>query len=86
MKTFIKWFAGFFEDKVGTASSKRLILYWAMFLLTYMTTKGMNGIPVNMEMYWTITGLILAGLGMVTSEFFKTKPFINASNQTGGTN
>jgi hypothetical protein len=71
---FFTWIKGAFEDQAGTASSKRVILYWSMFLLTYMVTKSIGGVPINMEVFWGIVGLVLAGLGLVTSEFFKSKP------------
>jgi hypothetical protein len=70
---FFSWFKGFFEDQNDGASSKRAVLFWAMGLLTYMTIKATKGVVVNMEIYWGIVGLVLAGLGMVTSEFFKSK-------------
>jgi hypothetical protein len=67
MKTILKWFAGFFEDQKGTASSKRAGFYWAFGLLTYMVVKG----TVNMEMFWGIVGIVLTLGGFVTTEFFK---------------
>jgi hypothetical protein len=73
MKKFWTWFLGFFEDQTGYASAKRAVLYWAMGLLSYMTIKGVNGNVITMEMFWGVVGLVLAGLGLVTSEFFKSK-------------
>lgn len=69
---FFTWFKELFEDQGDGASSKRAILYWAMGLITYMTIKDINGVDTNMEMYWGAVGLVLAGLGMVTSEFFRS--------------
>lgn len=68
---FITWAKGFFEDQAGGASSKRAILYWAMSLVTYITIKDVTGAKVSTEIYMGAIGLVLAGLGLVTSEFFK---------------
>jgi hypothetical protein len=68
---FFTWAKGFFEDQGNAASSKRAILYWAMCLVTYITYKDINGANPSMEIYLGSIGLVLAGLGMVTSEFFK---------------
>jgi len=75
MKKFIKWFAGFFEDQKGAASSKRAVLYWAMALVTYMVAKSVSGeSTMNMEIFWGLIGLVIVGLGLTTSEFFKNLP------------
>jgi hypothetical protein len=71
---FYKWFAGFFEDQKGSASSKRAVLYWAMSLLTYMVVKSTIGATMNMEVFFGILGLVIVGLGLTTSEFFKHLP------------
>ncbi|MFZ4523490.1 MAG: hypothetical protein ACOYNC_17435 [Bacteroidales bacterium] len=73
MKTFLKWAAGMLEDQQGAASSKRAGFYWAFALLTYMIVKSANGAQVNMEMFWAVVMIILAGYGLITSEYFKGK-------------
>lgn len=80
MKQFVKWFAGFFEDQKGSASSKRAVLYWAMGLVTYMTIKTTTGAVINMEIFWGIISLVVIGLGLATSEFFKNLPIKNNKN------
>jgi len=80
MSKFWKWFAGFFEDQKGSASSKRAVLYWSMGLLTYMVVKATAGATMNMEVFWGITGLVVVGLGLATSEFFKSLPIRNNKN------
>lgn len=77
MKTFFKWFAGFFQDQAGTASSKRATLYIALFFLwtiiQYVVTKDLP-FPDMMVLY-SVVGVILVCLGIVGAEFFKSKPF-----------
>ena len=81
MKTFFKWFSGFFEDQKGSASSKRAVLYWAMSLVTYMVVKNATTEAIlNMELFWGLIGLVVVGLGMSTSEFFKNLPIKNNKN------
>lgn len=67
MTKFFKWFAGFFEDQAGSASGKRIVLFWAMALVTYMIIKGVS----NMEMFWGVIALVITFGGYATSEFFK---------------
>lgn len=71
MKEFFKWAKGFFEDQTGEASRKAAVLYWSMGILTYQAIKSMNGAQIDKEMFWGFLGLVLAGLGMVTAEYFK---------------
>lgn len=78
--SFWKWAAGLLEDKSGSASSKRAGFYWALMLMTYMIVKSTNGAAVNMEMFWADISIILVGYGLITSEFFKKKPFSDVTN------
>lgn len=71
MKAFLKWAAGILEDKKGSASSKRIGFFWAFALVTYMIVKMIGGAKVNMEMYWSMVGIIGVAYGLITSEFFK---------------
>lgn len=77
MKKFIEWFAGFFQDQAGSASSKRATLYVALFFLytiiRYVMTTGKQ-FPDMMVLY-SVVGIVLVCLGIVGSEFFKAKPF-----------
>jgi hypothetical protein len=71
---FFRWFAGFFEDQKGSASSKRGTLYYCLFLL-YMLTKGsLEGSNIDHMLLFGIIGLILFLVGAVTSEFFNKFP------------
>jgi len=82
LKKLVVWGAGFFEDQKGSASSKRAVLYWAMGLVTYMVVKNATTeITMNMEMFWGLIGLVIVGLGLATSEFFKNLPKIG-NNET----
>jgi len=70
MKTAIKWFAGFFEDQKGSASSKRGVLYICMFFF-YMLVKGsLEGKVIDSQVLYMVTGIILFCIGAVASEFF----------------
>lgn len=69
MINIIKWFAGFFSDGNNQASSKRLATYIALFFL-YLIVKGeLNGKTVSQELLFVIAGIVLFGIGAVTSEF-----------------
>lgn len=71
MKALIKWAAGFFEDQTGYASSKRLVLYIALFFFYMIVDGSLQGKPVNDQVLFTTGGVILFCIGAVTSEFFK---------------
>lgn len=77
MKTFIKWFAGFWEDQAGSASSKRATLYICLFFLWRIVEDNLQGKTLaNKDILYFITAIILFCLGAITSEFFKGKlPF-----------
>lgn len=78
---FFKWIAGLLEDQVGSASSKRAVLYWDAGLITYMVIKHSGNIDkVNNEMFWGLIGVLLVFGGYATSEFFKSKQI--QSNET----
>ncbi len=73
---FFKWFAGFFEDQAGTASSKRAALYVMLFFFyTIIKWVCVNDKPYpDMTVLYMVTGTILALIGVVGAEFFKQKP------------
>jgi predicted membrane channel-forming protein YqfA (hemolysin III family) len=71
MKNLIKWFAGFFEDQAGTASSKRLVLYFCMGFMYMIVKSSIQGKTVDPTVLYAISGVILFLIGAVTSEFFK---------------
>ena len=70
MKKTIKWFASFFEDQNGSASSKRLVTFIFCYFL-FMIIKGeLDGNSVSQELLFAVIGVILFGIGAATSEFF----------------
>jgi hypothetical protein len=82
MKNFIKWFAGFFEDQVGSASSKRATLYICLFFLWRITENGLQGKNLaDKDILYFVVGIILFCLGAITSEFFKGK-FTTSTSET----
>ena len=79
MKNFFTWGAGFFEDQAGSASSKRATLYIMLFFLwtiIHDVITNNRAFPDMMVLYSTV-GIILACLGIVGAEFFKSKPMNN---------
>jgi len=53
-----------------------------MGLVTYMVVKNATTeITMNMEMFWGLIGLVIVGLGLATSEFFKNLPKVG-KNET----
>lgn len=73
MKTMIKWFAGFFEDKKGSASSKRAGLYICLYFFYIIIRGSLDGKVVDQQVLFMTTGLILFLIGAVTSEYFTKK-------------
>ena len=77
MKTMIKWFAGFFEDQTGYASSKRLTLFSFIGFFYMQVKAAIAGTLINSEinryiLYATVL-VILFLVGAITTEFFKEK-------------
>lgn len=72
MLTLIKWFAGFFEDKAGSASSKRAAMYICLGYLYLIVDGSMHGKAVDDMVLFTVAGIIVAGLGLSTAEFFSS--------------
>src|SRR3990167_5696522 len=70
---FIQWFAGFFEDQKGSASSKRLVLYVTLWFMYLQIQAGIAGkitdTTMNYYMYWGNVILVAFCVGMVTAEF-----------------
>jgi hypothetical protein len=69
MKT-IKWFAGFFEDGKGSASSKRGTLYICLFYMFLLVKGSLENKPIEQNILFTIGAIILFCVGAVTSETF----------------
>ncbi len=65
-----QWFAGFFEDQKGSASSKRAALYFCMYLLYLMVHGSLEGKVVDFNVLMVVGGLVLFLVGAVTTEFF----------------
>jgi len=73
MMKLTKWFAGFFEDQAGSASSKRLVLYIFVFIFWMEVKANIAGSKLDEQILYATIGVILFCIGAVTSEFFKTK-------------
>lgn len=69
MKSVIKWFAGFFEDQKGSASSKRATLYVCLFFLGMIVRGSLDGKTVDFNLLITLAAIIGFCIGMITSEF-----------------
>jgi multisubunit Na+/H+ antiporter MnhE subunit len=69
MKKFINWFAGIFEDQAGSASSKRITLFIALFFFWMIVKGSLEGKTVNQDVLFVTGGLILFCVGAITSEF-----------------
>lgn len=70
MKTILIWFAGFFEDHKGSASSKRATLYVCLFYLYLIVHGSLYEKPVDFNVLVVIAALIAFCVGAVTSEQF----------------
>lgn len=68
---FFNWFAGFFQDQKGSASSKRATLYITLFFMWRMIENSINGkVLGDPTILYINTLIILFCLGAITSEFF----------------
>jgi hypothetical protein len=93
--SFIKWFAGFFEDQHGSGSSKRIVLY-AMTILLFKVSNDIlsvlkSGMELSTNMYLLLVFLLsvifillLVLLGVIAKEFFLKYgiPLINSKTNT----
>lgn len=68
------WFAGFFEDQKGFASSKRATLYVSLFFFYLLIQGSLDGKIIDAQVLFMTTGLILFCIGAVTSEYFSKQP------------
>lgn len=76
MIKFVRWFAGFFEDQKGSASSKRGTLYIALFFLWMIVKDAIKTHEaVDTNVLFLVGGLILFCIGAVTTEFFSATVF-----------
>lgn len=66
--SFFKWFAGFFEDIAGTASSKRAALYICLFFFWRLIDGSLKGSAINQDILFVTVGMILFCVGAVTTE------------------
>jgi len=71
MIKFLKWFAGFFEDQKGSASSKRAFLYFLAVEWHYVVNAYCNLKGVDNYFLYALTLITLVCLGVITTEFFK---------------
>lgn len=67
---FFSFISGFFKDQNEQPSSKRLAVYFSFFLLYKIVIASLEGKSVNTDVLYVVAGVILFGIGAVTSEFF----------------
>lgn len=69
---FIKWFAGFFQDKDGNASRKAAGLYVGLFFMYLQIQASVNGTlksdQINREVFWGTLIFLLFCIGAITTE------------------
>ena len=65
----LQWFAGFFEDQKGSASSKRATLYILLFFLGMIVRGSLDGKTVDINVLLVVGGSVLFLVGAVTAEF-----------------
>ena len=68
----LKWFAGFFQDGKNSASSKRAILYIAIYLvgvivLGAIDSKWQNN-SMNMQIFWGLILIVLFCVDAIKKE------------------
>lgn len=68
----LKWFAGFFQDGKNSASSKRAILYIAIYLvgvivLAAVDSKWQNN-SMNMQIFWGLILIVLFCVDAIKKE------------------
>lgn len=61
-----RWLGTALEDKAGSISSKRLIMFWGMYVLTKMS----NNPTANEALIWPVIALILGAAGITIPEWF----------------
>jgi len=69
----IKWLAGILEDQVGSASSKRLVLFIFTYIFFMEVKANITGTMIDPQILYATVGVILFCIGAVTTEFF-SKP------------
>lgn len=61
--SFLKWFAGFFQDGKNSASSKRAILYISIYLVGVIVIAAVNGKwennSMNAQIFWGLVFIVL---------------------------
>ena len=69
--SFIKWFAGFFEDQHGSGSSKRIALFVNTLCLYQQNQYSMQvGARINFYILMVLFVIELVLLGVIAKEFF----------------
>ena len=73
MKKLISWLAGIMEDKTGSASSKRLIVFIFTYIFFMEVKASLDGKIIDPQILYATIVVILFGIGAVTTEFFSDK-------------
>lgn len=66
MKKFFQWLGTAIQDQNGNISSKRLVMYWAMYLLSTMA----KNLEANKDLVWPVVALIFGLAGVTIPEWF----------------
>ena len=66
MKKFLMWLGTAVQDAKGDISSKRIALYWAMFILQ----QSAKNPQANEIVIYTVAALILGLVGLTIPEWF----------------
>jgi len=66
MKALFKWIATAIEDKAGQISSKRIALFWGMFILQRLSVQP----EPNEILTYTVGALVLGLAGLTIPEWF----------------
>lgn len=75
---FLKWLATLVEDQAGNISSKRIGLFWCMYILT----KSVQQPVVNDVVIYTVALLAFGFAGLSVPEWFNTLRNKNEQNKT----
>ncbi len=78
---FLEKLGTLFIDKSGDVSSKRVGMFWLMYLLFLIVKGSLNGSVINTDVLYIVGGLLAFTMGAITSEFVS---FISQKNKENG--
>lgn len=77
---FLEKLGTLFMDKAGDVSSKRVGMFWLMYLLFLLVRGSLLGNTINSDVLYIVGGLLAFSMGAITSEFIS---FISQNNKKG---